>query len=352
MSAHHWIKLSSVPNDLAFGATVTMDRNNILLAPNSENEDAESVSGIYKYNINSNEWTKFIPYPSDFNLNCPGIAYSQLDHKLYLYDSNAQITVIHIKSQQFSVFASGHSMYDVYPDWYPPMINANGVTHLIVPSTVYVESLKEEVQGIPTHVLWDAKNKYFNVIREFQDFFSFHCFIHIKSKNVMLLLGVRSSPSYLYALNTGQRVQLPDINHIKYKLISAAVLTNDEKHIIMPCSDGLYVINIQFNTSCELEYKLQKSLVCLPTSFTGHAQCECLITGGWKDEILVIGYIKQLFMSTEFEDLRMPPIYLMKLISSWYVEEMIHLIEFNDGSMEREHVAIHVKNILSSLSDC
>ena len=43
-----------------------------------------------------------------------------------------------------------------------------------------------------------------------------------------------------------------------------------------------------------------------------------------KCEILIIGWIKELFKTKEFKDLILPPIYLLKMISSWYDEEVLH----------------------------
>ena len=43
-----------------------------------------------------------------------------------------------------------------------------------------------------------------------------------------------------------------------------------------------------------------------------------------KCEILIIGWIKELFRTKEFKDLILPPIYLLKMIALWHNEQMIH----------------------------
>ena len=69
-------------------------------------------------------------------------------------------------------------------------------------------------------------------------------------------------------------------------------------------------------------------------------------TGDLRDEVLAIGWIRQLFGTSEFESLELPPLYIMETIASWYSVEMIHVLQENE-----HHYAIPLTDILSSLSE-
>merc|ERR1712129_69926 len=69
-------------------------------------------------------------------------------------------------------------------------------------------------------------------------------------------------------------------------------------------------------------------------------------TGGVdsKDEILVIGFVNDCFKQKEFDNLQLPPAYIIEIIAEWYSAEMIHWIEL-DGD---HHRGIYLKEILAS----
>eukprot|EP01084_Bolivina_argentea_P249817 418350_1 len=348
MSSKEWIKIQSIPKNLGHGKIVNFGRNNILFAA-STNAHGD---GIYKYNVSINKWTKFIEYPSNFVLNASGMAYSKMHNKIYLYENNGRITVINIKSKQFKTHLTSNNNYS----FYAPMINIKGITHLII--STYIEG-QNAFWSPPasSHVIWNNENNSMNIVKQFETYHHFGEIIYIQSKHAMLLLGRDFTDiSFIYSLKTGKRTQLRGFSGI-VSVLDSAVLTHDEKYVIIPSwNKTFYALKIQFSQPAKIQYKLQKSSVRLPDGFRFsfvRQQFECvMVTGGWKDEILVIGYIKKLFNAQEFEPLTMPPIYIMKLISVWYMEEMLHLIAYNDGSNEREHFAISVQHILSSLSDC
>ena len=78
--------------------------------------------------------------------------------------------------------------------------------------------------------------------------------------------------------------------------------------------------------------------------------------GGIKNEILVVGWIKEQFKKNEFKGLSLPPMYIMQLIALWYYQEMIHCVELHcvelrekDENADNSHYCIKLKHILSSL---
>ena len=91
------------------------------------------------------------------------------------------------------------------------------------------------------------------------------------------------------------------------------------------------------------EWEVKRSKICCPLA----GECIVSRTGGddSKDEILVIGFIRQCFESTEFDHLQLPPVYLMMIIVNKYSAEMVHWFQ---GT---EHRGIYLKDILRSLTD-
>ena len=73
-----------------------------------------------------------------------------------------------------------------------------------------------------------------------------------------------------------------------------------------------------------------------------------LRTGGQnsKGQMSVIGWIRQLFESSEFRSLVLPPVHLMETIAEWYSMEMIHVIQEKE-----DHYAIPLRDIMASLVD-
>ena len=76
--------------------------------------------------------------------------------------------------------------------------------------------------------------------------------------------------------------------------------------------------------------------------------------GGIENELLTIGWIKQCFKTKEFKNLILPPMYIMKMIGSWYNQEEVHFINHIKIPLpveikETHHHVIKLEHILSSL---
>ena len=91
------------------------------------------------------------------------------------------------------------------------------------------------------------------------------------------------------------------------------------------------------------DWKIKRSIISCPDV----GRCRVVRSGGVdsKDEILVIGFIKQCFKMKEFKHLQVPPVYIMILIANRYSAEMIHWLKDNN------HYGIYLKDILLSLYD-
>ena len=67
-----------------------------------------------------------------------------------------------------------------------------------------------------------------------------------------------------------------------------------------------------------------------------------LIGGGLESEMLVVGWIGQLFETVEFKHLRLPPLYILLWIALWFSQEDLHC--FDDWGYE--HFVIAVKDLI------
>ena len=72
------------------------------------------------------------------------------------------------------------------------------------------------------------------------------------------------------------------------------------------------------------------------------SQYSIVRSGGLKDEMLVIGWIKPTFGSAALGHLELPPKYIMQMVAKWYYEESIHFIASHGGN----HFAIKLKHLL------
>merc|ERR1712087_702925 len=122
-----------------------------------------------------------------------------------------------------------------------------------------------------------------------------------------------------------------------------AVLTSDENYVILFGSrhDGprqLFVMDIRD----EGNYILRDcNITCgnldpVALLRTGH---------GARDDLLVIGWIRELFATSDFDNFELPPLHIMQMMVPWYSMEMIHVIEDNGG-----HYVVALQDVMQSMS--
>ena len=95
-------------------------------------------------------------------------------------------------------------------------------------------------------------------------------------------------------------------------------------------------------------FTLNKSLICLPQKRLESSDIvNAVKTGGCKDEILVTVYVKLLFKKEQFQELLLPPVYIIQMIERYFGVEMLHWI--GEIDYKNKHFAIRVKDILTNL---
>ena len=85
---------------------------------------------------------------------------------------------------------------------------------------------------------------------------------------------------------------------------------NDMIHGDINYNDKLFVLDISDDNG----YKLKESSIKPPNTLSSQM---ILMGGEIEDELLVIGWIKQLFETKEFKKILLPPMYIMKMIGLW-----------------------------------
>ena len=92
----------------------------------------------------------------------------------------------------------------------------------------------------------------------------------------------------------------------------------------------------------DIGYELRESKIKLPGSDN-----RIIITGdGRRDQVLVNGYLRELFQSKEFSesDMNEPSMDIIKLIQTFFVSELLHCFSYDNE--ENVHLAIPLACIL------
>eukprot|EP01084_Bolivina_argentea_P084978 153624_1 len=184
--------------------------------------------------------------------------------------------------------------------------------------------------------------------------------IHIPSKNCILLFHCSYGDTielWLFSLTTKQWM---NIDHIYFKSdidVVKAVLPSNEDYVILfrsynsinsYKSNDIIVLDIKDENISN--WKVKQCEISFPgvrddyDLFVGVAR-----TGNnFKNDVLVHGFVRNCFKMEKFEDLQLPPLSVMKLITTWCDMEIIH---FMYDCETESHYGIHVTDILSSLYD-
>ena len=143
------------------------------------------------------------------------------------------------------------------------------------------------------------------------------------------------------------------VNGIKFDFWwTSAVLTSNEEYVVISGGldedyegiDKIHVLDIRNKRN----YVLRECSIKCPMN--GHHPI-IRSGGGLKDELLVIGWIKHLFNCSSFNDMALPPTYIMQLISMWHYQETIHWLEweYRDDKKKANHFGVKLKSILLSI---
>ena len=315
---------------------------------------------IHKYNTHKNEWSQVVKCPRYF------LKYRGL---LFFDTTSKQLLSAHYVYRKHHSHELVLTMYDIENNKCNPKRYGPSVTNLagIVPYLCHVDGNIHIIGGqvFAPHYVWNFNHKR-NIYKLIHNFkfergnLMYISLVHVSSKQMILMIGGSDSCYYhnndrydeehkkrrigiwkfCLILQKWAKLQFigPDFKQANVR----CVLSLNEDFVIiaggwdrnLEKSDEIFVLDLRDDN----HYKLKKSQIKCPQK----GICDLVrFGGGIQDELLVIGWIKDLFKTTDFKHLSLPPMYLMKMIQSWYNQEMIHWLQKN------EHYAIKLKYILS-----
>eukprot|EP01084_Bolivina_argentea_P059546 108753_1 len=256
---------------------------------------------IYKYNTKHNKWTKISDLHADNILNNDdwGGVFDKENQLFYFTgNTNTSLHQIDLKTNTIQLISK-----NIVTEVYPTMLIINHKIHI----------LDETGQ----HLLFDLHNKSVTKMYQFESHYCPEYLLHMKSTNSMLMFGTEandySNIIYEFSLKNNKwhkwNVELPTNLEIYG---SAVVLSTDEKYIFVL---GGYIINLQVEKYCSQisVYDVQNTQwrSCSIKSPKEGRYGGLIINNEKDDELLVFGYINQLYCLDYFNNVQQMPHYLI-----------------------------------------
>ena len=339
-----WIRLKTPPGNITSNGDAIMINEHELIIVAPYNKYHNPQWGIYKYNVNLNEWTQFIKYPTNldtFSLQYFRIAFNQETQKLYLYGNESKMIIFDLdlidnnNPNQHTKIITNCNVKDSI---YPCMLNIKDKIHLI--GGYYNNK----------HLIWDDNDQSFEEIHNFEKYSEIgsSSAIYVPSKEIVLLFGGMDAVNvlkkidyiFLYSLQTKEwKSIINDFNLYETRVI----LTRDEQNVIIVGGhdkNGAVntIYNLDLHNSDKHEFVLKK---CNNLHAPKPGKHHVIRTGGGiMDEMLVFGYIKQIYCLSQ-----VLPKALIKEIFHWYNTETLHWIQEGHDS---DHFAISVADVLQA----
>lgn len=349
-----WFKLKPVPRYLCRVTTTSINEKEFLIASSCLRQDEEGA--IHKYNVKTNEWYKQYKYPIGWEIQKHSIAMNKKENKIYLATYKAEMVIVNIDSKQYRVsqcdINHGYTDCPFINNWWCPVsiVNINSTIHVfVIVFNVYLDKMTHK------HLIFDEETDEYKQIFDFMTteyinnppHSSIHTKIHVSSKQILLLFISDSNAHIhqLWILNLKTNVWTKN-ETIKYEFqVSCAVLICNQQFIFLYSdNDTMYVLDIRDND----KYKLSQCIIQTPFKMERHSITYLHATNrGIKDEMLVFGWINQLFQKPQFHGIALPPFCIIKLILNLYCIDLIHFI-CDPVENGHTHYAINVKHVLLS----
>eukprot|EP01084_Bolivina_argentea_P272614 464215_1 len=305
-------------------------------------------SHVHKYNINKNKWDQTLKYaveidtPKDNSTNRlgkrrPKTKFEFDSIKRFIFDKQSNKFCV-LTSSCISKYIGSHPFIMLPNDNVSTrcvsLLAVNGAFHLI--GDYYSES---------RHYIFNTQSQQFKRVATFHERFTTYCSAHyVTSQNCILYISLLYRPRYLI------RIWKYSLVSDKWKPIGCdcvnepfvdSILTYNEQNIVLINKNGdIFVWNWQHDK------QLKKCKLRIPSGFGRDFHLSR--TGEYKNEILVNGFVKQLFQCDKFKELQCPPTYIIKLISNFYISaELIHVL--CKRGIWYEHFAIDIKHIIANL---
>eukprot|EP01084_Bolivina_argentea_P062215 113749_1 len=339
--SQQWTLLAGLPHRGSRSPPVNLN-GNILICPRRLIDPYDDDNRtIYMYNPTENRWKRWWSEEKKFHF--PYLAIDKQNNKIFIHSDDILISY----SYDDKLFLSKPTKCTVArktrPAAYPIMI---GDTYTIVGG---YRSNK--------HQLWFAKEKKFKYLTIDDEMSPAGCVCHVvKAHNNLLVIDAKSKTIYRCNIrNNGiskytkfQDVLPECFVHFgcvvtrcnNYVIIFAGTKPSLGPYVpIAESSGNIYILNTNIDN-----IKIKQSNIKCPMVGTSSARiCSAInITDESKDNLLVQGFLKNIWKRSEFSNLLTLPKYLDKIIEKFHSIEIVHVIDRNGN-----HWNINMDEILS-----
>ena len=335
------------------GSVVRLNEFEFMAATEANKDDYDKTTpentGFYIFNTRNNAWKLWLKYPTDWSVKDPTIMYDPNKEAIYLFvqdedEGKAKIINIDFKTKEFAI----NQLEERYEE---NIADTKEEIHMIGgwESNKHVKFTKtdQKIQEIHT---FDSLDRLYGTLA-----------VYVASSNVILIFGGATASGQRechireFSLKTCKWRKIENIVYEYY--IGKALVTMDGKHVLLSpvyeddvgaeqC-DTMFILDILDDG----KYEFRKSKIKIPDDFCGadYVHRMMAITGGGNDDILVSGFIRNLF---EKNGMRMPYDDIINLIGLFYDSEVLHLIGGSyDFGNSISYMVGHYTIVLSSVLD-
>eukprot|EP01084_Bolivina_argentea_P279150 477202_1 len=277
---------------------------------------------IYKYNLQCNQFDYVMRINYTFGLRHSSVALDVDKQQLYSCDSRRNGLIHTVDLIKKSIINTDASMTFVGEESEAIMINGQF----------------NVIGGLNNnkHLRWNSISKQFETIYKFDEFtrFSPGCLVYIKSQKTVLMFGcyvwskkyfddiyeykIEHSKWYKLPIKLPKKYWTECINVIqnKFVLLLGGYNDSDGYH------DDIFIFSIKDRT-------FKKSTIKCPREST---YASVVMNDQKRDEKIVFGFVRKQWKVSKISDHCFPPLYLIKLMNAYYLNEFIHLLDKQDGS--------------------
>lgn len=317
-----------------------------------------------KYNVVTKDWTDVDTHSSKNMLVRDGyfISMNRSRNELFLFEGrtggNARtVSIRDMSTNQWGTLAEECKYAkEVVDTSYSDAVFVNGVCHFFVAFGPYSHKhrmrhfILDQDAGLFTEISWISMR--LRVNQHPHDFKLIPIFVSRMNSILMIQAGgtLRFGGIWRYPLDDAG--EWHRVHGVSIPIdFATAILTFDEKYILMADCDYILVLDI----SDENDFKLMRSDIGTPVmrcdrSTRREYDTMVRMGSGMNNEKLVIGWTKRLFEKDGFEELALPPLYLLQMIAKWLLCEQIHYIHRHANCVDKPqaHFMIPMKKILAS----
>lgn len=337
--------------------------------------------GIYKYNTINNEWTRFCAYPKDLVSTHPEVALDK-DNKL-LYSLNLQHQLIKFDLNKVRPLPDGYTGSDEEMedcDLTQPSLNialypnGNIIWPEILVSTeknskaIKYSNKDERVEiskgcllqklfcyGDQVHILteiehfiYNIKNSSFTYVQELTRMYSVSLSCYLKGSDKLLLFDTHGHFQdlviYEYDLIENKYTKSEVVYKPIMKLTDLGIVcSRDENYVIIMGGRNMYngvYRNLDIFVFDVKKKRFMKSKRKCP--FDACVHWAGIMGSAHHDELLVFGFINELYRTSAFVNIRTLSYHVTKLICKRVCNEWIHIMAKYDG----QHCKIHIDSVL------